>query len=302
MPIRLRSLPAERVAGSSRHEYRENTMGYKTIVVSLNDVDRAEVVLNAATLIATRQEAHLIGLYVIPAVQVYPAIAMQITPEIMDSQRQFYEDRASEVKALFDKVTSAAGISAEWHQMDSQGSIIADAVIAYARNVDLVVAGQVDPDGEAMVEVDMIERLLLESGRPVLVIPSAGKFDEIGQKVTVAWNAKREASRAVFDALPLLKQSKKTTILCVNPDEDEDGIAGTEIATTLARHGVNVEVQRSVVRDISVGDEILARISDSGSDLVVMGGYGKSRMREFLFGGASRDILHHMTVPVLISH
>jgi nucleotide-binding universal stress UspA family protein len=302
MPIRLRSLPAERVAGSSRHEYRENTMGYKTIVVSLNDVDRAEVVLNAATLIATRQEAHLIGLYVIPAVQVYPAIAMQITPEIMDSQRQFYEDRASEVKALFDKVTSAAGISAEWHQMDSQGSIIADAVIAYARNVDLVVAGQVDPDGEAMVEVDMIERLLLESGRPVLVIPSAGKFDEIGQEVTVAWNAKREASRAVFDALPLLKQSKKTTILCVNPDEDEDGIAGTEIATTLARHGVNVEVQRSVVRDISVGDEILARISDSGSDLVVMGGYGKSRMREFLFGGASRDILHHMTVPVLISH
>jgi len=277
-------------------------MGYKTIVVSLNDVDRAEVVLNAATLIATRQEAHLIGLYVIPAVQVYPAIAMQITPEIMDSQRQFYEDRASEVKALFDKVTSAAGISAEWHQMDSQGSIIADAVIAYARNVDLVVAGQVDPDGEAMVEVDMIERLLLESGRPVLVIPSAGKFDEIGQEVTVAWNAKREASRAVFDALPLLKQSKKTTILCVNPDEDEDGIAGTEIATTLARHGVNVEVQRSVVRDISVGDEILARISDSGSDLVVMGGYGKSRMREFLFGGASRDILHHMTVPVLISH
>jgi len=277
-------------------------MGYKTIVVSLNDVDRAEVVLNAATLIATRQEAHLIGLYVIPAVQVYPAIAMQITPEIMDSQRQFYEDRASEVKALFDKVTSAAGISAEWHQMDSQGSIIADAVIAYARNVDLVVAGQVDPDGEAMVEVDMIERLLLESGRPVLVIPSAGKFDEIGQKVTVAWNAKREATRAVFDALPLLKQSKKTTILCVNPDEDEDGIAGTEIATTLARHGVNVEVQRSVVRDISVGDEILARISDSGSDLVVMGGYGKSRMREFLFGGASRDILHHMTVPVLISH
>jgi len=277
-------------------------MGYKTIVVSLNDVDRAEVVLNAATLIATRQEAHLIGLYVIPAVQVYPAIAMQITPEIMDSQRQFYEDRASEVKALFDKVTSAAGISAEWHQMDSQGSIIADAVIAYARNVDLVVAGQVDPDGEAMVEVDMIERLLLESGRPVLVIPSAGKFDEIGQEVTVAWNAKREATRAVFDALPLLKQSKKTTILCVNPDEDEDGIAGTEIATTLARHGVNVEVQRSVVRDISVGDEILARISDSGSDLVVMGGYGKSRMREFLFGGASRDILHHMTVPVLISH
>lgn len=297
----MSSLRPQRVAGSAVSN-REITMGYKTIVVSLNDVDRAQTVIDAAALIAARNNAHLIGLYVIPAVQVYPAIAMQITPEIMDSQRQFYEERAEDVKALFEKMTETTGISAEWHQMDSEGSIIADAVIAYSRNVDLVIAGQIDRDGEAMVEIDMIERLLLESGRPVLVIPSVGTFKEIGREVTVAWNAKREASRAVFDALPLLKSSNKTTILCVNPDEDHDGIAGTEIATTLARHGVNVEVQRSIVRDISVGDEILARISDLGADLVVMGGYGKSRMREFLFGGASRDILNHMTVPVLISH
>ncbi|WP_137387808.1 universal stress protein [Rhodoligotrophos defluvii] len=276
-------------------------MGYKTIVVSLNDVERASVVLGIATKLAARYAAHLVGLYVIPAVQVYPAIAMQITPEIMDTQRQYYEERAEQVKQLFETATKAQGLSAEWRQVEAEGSIIADVVIAHGRNADLVVAGQVDPDGESMVEIDLCERLLLETGRPVLVIPSAGTFPDIGTEVTIAWNNKREASRAVFDALPLLKQAKRTIILCVNPEEDE-GIAGTEIAASLARHGVNAEIHRSVVKDVSVGDEILSRISDFGSDLVVMGGYGKSRMREFMFGGATRDILHHMTVPVLLSH
>ncbi|WP_342643250.1 universal stress protein [Rhodoligotrophos ferricapiens] len=277
-------------------------MGYKTIVVSLNDVERAGVVLGLAAKLAGRYGAHLLGVYVIPAVQVYPAIAMQITPEIMDTQRQYYEERAEQVKQLFDQTVAAQGLSAEWRQVDAEGSIIADAVVAFGRNADLIIAGQVDPDSETMVEIDLCERLLLETGRPLLVIPSSGSFDDIGTEVTVAWNAKREASRAVFDALPLLKQAKHTVILCVNRDGEDEPLAGTAIAAALARHGVKADIHRSVVKDISVGDEILSRISDFGSDLVVMGGYGKSRMREFMFGGATRDILHHMTVPVLISH
>ncbi|MGF7161939.1 nucleotide-binding universal stress UspA family protein [Rhodoligotrophos appendicifer] len=276
-------------------------MGYKTIVVSLNDVERAGTVLGVATNVAARFDAHVIGVYVIPAVQVYPAIAMQITPEIMDSQRQYYEDRATEVKALFEQATSSKGLSHEWRQVDALGSLIADEVIALGRNADLIVAGQVDPDSDSLVEVDLCERILMETGRPLLAVPSAGHFEELGTHVTVAWAHSRESTRALFDALPLLKGAKQTVVLRVNPDEDES-TSGSEITTTLGRHGVTAEYHRSVAKHISVGDEILSRISDYGSDLVVMGGYGHSRMRELFFGGATRDILQHMTVPVLISH
>ena len=117
----------------------------------------------------------------------------------------------------------------------------------------------------------------------------------------MAWNANREAARAVHDAMPLLTHAESVVVLSVDP-QDERHFAGADIATHLARHGVNVEARRSVAPNIPIGDELLNMASDLGSDLMVMGAYGHSRLREAVFGGVTRHLLRHMTIPVLMSH
>jgi nucleotide-binding universal stress UspA family protein len=148
------------------------------------------------------------------------------------------------------------------------------------------------------------ERLALGSGRPVLVVPYVGRYPEIGRNVVIAWKAGRESARAVFDALPILEQAEQVQILEIEEGGRRRNVlaADTSIAATLARHGIKPAVRTSVAGDISIGDEILSRIADMGADLLVMGAYGHSRMRELVFGGVTRHIAGHMTVPTLFSH
>jgi nucleotide-binding universal stress UspA family protein len=127
----------------------------------------------------------------------------------------------------------------------------------------------------------------------------------MGRNVLVAWNGSREATRAVNDALPILERAEKVTVLAVNPRKgggDHGDIPSADIALHLARHGVKAEASQTVSNELEVGDTILSRLADFGSDLVVMGAYGHSRMRELLMGGVTRELLQHMTVPVLLSH
>jgi nucleotide-binding universal stress UspA family protein len=166
----------------------------------------------------------------------------------------------------------------------------------------LVVLGQDDPEGE---NAGVLEAVLFDSGRPVLAIPFAGKFTTIGKRVLVGWNASREASRAVHDALPLLAKAESTTVFLANPKRglgahgDEPG---ADIARHLARHGLKVDVAKAAADDVSDSTLLLNHASDMGADLLVMGAYGHSRLREFILGGVTRSLLREMTVPVLLSH
>jgi nucleotide-binding universal stress UspA family protein len=150
-----------------------------------------------------------------------------------------------------------------------------------------------------------LEAALIDSGRPVLAIPYAGNFESIGQRVLVGWNASREASRAVHDALPLLAKAESTCVFLANPKR---GLAahgeepGADIARHLARHGLKVEVAKTVADDVADSALLLNHASDMGADLLVMGAYGHSRLREFILGGVTRSLLREMTVPVLLSH
>jgi nucleotide-binding universal stress UspA family protein len=146
---------------------------------------------------------------------------------------------------------------------------------------------------------------VLEVGRPVLVVPSVGQFPTLGQRVLVAWNASREATRAVHDALPLLRRSRRTQVVVINPQGGAGGhgdIPGADIGLHLSRHGVNAVCERISADDVETGALLLSRAADEGADLIVMGAYGHSRLSELVLGGATRHILRHMTVPVLLSH
>jgi nucleotide-binding universal stress UspA family protein len=136
-------------------------------------------------------------------------------------------------------------------------------------------------------------------------VPFLGKTSTFGERVLIAWDNGREAARAVNDALPILKTAKSVTVLSVNPVLSSDGgrrEPGADISLHLARHGVKVEAARAVASDISVGDAIVADIAEDGVDLLVMGAYGHSRLRELMLGGVTRQILGNMFVSVLMSH
>jgi nucleotide-binding universal stress UspA family protein len=167
------------------------------------------------------------------------------------------------------------------------------------------VVGQADPDDPAGSRNDLPEAMAFATGRPVLVVPHIGAPSAVGKTVMLCWNASRESARAAADALPFLQAAEKVIVLVVDPEVSADGHGqepGADVAVWLARHGVKVTVQRDVAADTHIGEVILSRAADHGVDLIVMGIYGHSRLREMVLGGVSRTLLSSMTVPVLMSH
>jgi len=279
-------------------------MSIKTVIVALNEVGLNEKVMAAAAELGTRFEAHVIGLYIIPAAEVYPVIGEGLSTQVYAGHRDYYVEHADEVEEAFETQMTLNGVKHEWRMVDVKSSLIADGVMPHSFHADLIIVPQKperinldDPD--TLVENDFTERVIMESGRPVLVIPTAGTFSDIGQQVLVGWNGTRESARTAFYAIPFMQDSKNVTVTWVNSPEE---LPGTQLATCLARHGVTATATASVNKDIPVGEELLSTASDLGADLLVIGAYGHSRLREFVLGGVTRTILDKMTIPVLISH
>jgi nucleotide-binding universal stress UspA family protein len=139
----------------------------------------------------------------------------------------------------------------------------------------------------------------------VLVVPYTGEFATIGRRPMVAWNARREAARAVSSAMPLLRQAQEVQVTTFNARAGRGGhgdMPGADIAAFLARHGVKTTVSGSSSKDVDIGNQMLSRTDEFQADLLVMGGYGHSRAYEFVMGGATRTLLESMTVPVLFAH
>jgi nucleotide-binding universal stress UspA family protein len=278
-------------------------MSYKTILVHLNDERRVAGLIDAATSLGQRYDAHVIALYVMPPIPTYGPTAFGAG--YIQSALQTFRDEADRVRVAFESASRGRPIIPEWRLVEPGERSVADCIVEQGRCADLIIIGQRDRDFDFSSVLDVPERIIIESGRPVLVIPNAGRFPKIGERVTIAWHARREATRAVFDALPLLQHADRVRIVWVNPQDDRAlarDLPGAEIAATLARHGVKCETATAVSREISVGDVILSGLTDDAADLLVMGAWGHSRMRELVFGGATRHILEHMTVPVLMSH
>lgn len=276
-----------------------------TILVSLNDVDRAKELLGIAAMLASRDDAHVIGLYVIPAVYIHPGISAHVTADVVDWGRRYFQDRVDKVKELFDEAVNKHGFKGEWRQEEGMSHLVSTAVVEHGRQVDLIIASQGGPNSDNGCEPDYAERIVMDAGRPVLLVPNAGTFGTVAENVVFGWNATRESARAAFDAVPYLKEGAKAHVMWVDSDLQKysDGVLpGAELATALARHGIDAISEPTTAQDIDPADVLLNRVSDVGADMLVMGAYGHSRLRELVFGGATRKMLDQMTVPVLMSH
>ena len=164
--------------------------------------------------------------------------------------------------------------------------------------------GQAEQDDILAIRDLMTEAVLFESGRPVLAVPYIGPDEAKIRNVIVAWDGRREASRAANEALPLLSKAETVSVVVVGDSAPSarTGEPGADLALHLTRHGVNVSVKRISDAGIDVTNALLSHAADSEADLIVMGGYGHSRLREFVLGGATRGILGSMTLPVLMAH
>lgn len=264
----------------------------KDIFIHLDAAASTESRLDVALGLAQRHGAALVGLFAQSDPAVPGAIGEWPTP--------WYKAAAANSQQSFAAKAAAAGVTAEWHDAltGSYESIIVR-VIAGARNADLAVIGQ--PEGGG-VPVELAEQVILQGGRPVLVVPYAGRFSAIGERVMVAWNGGREAARALGDAMPILRQARDVRLECVVHSGKDQHWDLSAVAAHLSRNRVPAKVETLAIEQIGVMDSLLSRAADLGADMMVMGAHGHYGFPNLSRGAGTRFMLRHMTVPVLFSN
>ncbi len=274
----------------------------KDIIVNLSVTEAGSVVGKYAVSVAAALQAHLTGVAFIYDPVVPISGAGYIPAEVIETQREDSETAAAAAIKSFTTASEQAGISAEPLTTGASLAAAGDQFARMARRFDLAIVGQAQPEISSIEQI-IGETALFESGRPVLMVPYIQMNPFKIDNVMICWDGSRTAARAVADAIPLLRDSGRVEIVIVaNERGKQDEIEGADIGQHLARHGLKVDVHRISGGDIAVGDALLSHAADSGADFMVMGGYGHSRLREFVLGGVTRSIFESMTVPVLISH
>lgn len=270
-------------------------MSLKDLMVHLDSGERTKVRLEIAVAIARRHQARLLG--------VFGQRAEPDTVGIVATwPSEEYAAAAKASKAQFE--TATAGLEkAEWHDINrgSDAELLRQ-ITDIARYADLVVIGQHDESAKVYVPSELPEEMVLNSGRPVLLIPYIGDFAPQFERPLVAWNNSREAAHAVNDALPLIENCREVTVVSLDTQHDAAAVASAELSRHLACHGIQAKTDVLMVNDIGIMDMLLNRITDRDGDLLVMGAHGHIGFPFVSRGGGTKHILRHMTVPVLMSH
>lgn len=273
-------------------------MAIKHVLVHLDSQRNLKSTAEAACGIAAASDAHVTGFYTIPRISIPTYAESRIPAEVVKAHDEAAEEEASKAEKEFATIAGNAGCLMDWQAVKGY----ADKLINdQARYTDLVVMGQASPSKPSPHAVAVENHVIMGCARPVMMIPRAGIDGAVGNRILVAWNGSREAVRAVNDAMPLLERAKHVEVLSIDAGRDDRDIPGADICQYLARHGVNAEAA-TVKKKASTTETLLARAKDSSANLVVMGAYGHSRLREFVLGGATFNMLQHADVAVLMSH
>jgi nucleotide-binding universal stress UspA family protein len=274
----------------------------KDIVVNLTVGTARDPAADYAVSIAKTFGAHLAGV-AFAYEPVLPAImGADIPDSVIEEQREDNEKAAKIAVTRFDAAAATAAISRHSRMVTASLAGAAETFGKIARQFDISVVGQSERNKVGPEEL-IVEGALFGSGRPTIVVPYIQKAAIKLDRIVVCWNGGRTAARAMADAMPLLKRAKAVEVLIVGTDAGKtDEPSGAEIGQHLARHELNVEVKHIAAGNLKVSGAILAYAAENATDLLVMGGYGHSRLREFILGGTTRGVLKAMTVPTLMSH
>jgi nucleotide-binding universal stress UspA family protein len=271
-------------------------MDFRDILVHIDNSPQCAARLALAIMLAKEHEGHLTGLYV-------------ITHDYNEPAGESLSLKVQEAKEMFRGLTTGAGIGAEWFPVDWAviGNNMVEILNYYAHTKDLVIIGQTDPTvmGNG-IPPDLPERVVLGSGRPVLVVPYAGAFNTVGEKIIVAWREGQASARAVNDAMPFLLTAKKVSVLSIRSASDPAAAViqpSADICAHLEQyHNIRVNKEDLVTGEIPVANILMNYAWENGCDLIVMGVYAKTSRGTVRLGPVASHILKHMTLPVLMSH
>jgi nucleotide-binding universal stress UspA family protein len=267
-------------------------MTYRTILVALAGDSGLEAHLQTAQALARRFDAMLVGSHIMPPPFIPIADGEAVTyvlPELIEAQRKANQQANERIQAAFQRICGT-GPSAVWQEAEGDPErLLAEA----ARTADLVLAAKSAGEGRAGSQV--VEQLAMAAGVPVLMSPP-GASEAIGTSIIAGWNGSREAARALHEALPFLCSAERVVLCAVGQEAARDLEAA---AAMLRRHGAAVQPQAIDEPDGDAGTILLAQAAAHGADLLVMGTYGHARLRELVFGGATRHVLRQATLPVL---
>jgi nucleotide-binding universal stress UspA family protein len=279
-------------------------MQIKTILVYVPSEKSAAPTVESVLKIAGTRSAHVIGLHLVPDLPVYGEFPAEVSQEVIERLQKAGSDAAAAAQRAFEAAFSLGHVTHEWRSFVASYIAGGDLIAQQGRSADLIVCAK-PADDSPDAWSDFAETALMRCGRPVLVLPGGTGAEHIGRHAVIAWNDTREAARAVFDSLDLLREAETVRAVTVIDDEEERAAAeayGTPLIAALGRHGIRVSFEIAFASKGSTGETILSKLAGGDCDLLVMGGYSKSRFREMIFGGVSRDILRETWVPALLSH
>lgn len=271
----------------------------KSILVHVDPSSQGAARLQAARSLAEQHGADVLALYgAVPRALQFP-YAEGMSAQLMGELSALDDARRSEARKLFDDAVAGGLQRATW--LDPVEAMSLRDFSRRALYADLVIVGQRQREqlAETGVPGDFVESVLIDSGRPLLVVPYIGTRGSIGRTIMVAWKESRETARAVAAALPLLERAERVHVASWGkaPESQPD-----ELIAYLHRHGAAATTHHYGEETGDIGAFILSAAADLDADMLVMGGYGHSRAREWVLGGATRAVLEAMTVPVLMAH
>lgn len=276
--------------------------GFKDILVNLPVNEGNPAFVDFALSMADMFQAHVTGLAFAYKVAMMGVPFESFASDMIAAQEEKSENAAKNAVAQFEKAAQRANILSQARVISAQPSEAPTSFSFLARRFDLSLFSQTPPDSLGPEDI-ILESALFESGRPIMVVPYIQKDALKLDHVMLCWDGGPSAARAINDALPFLRRAKAIEVVTVAEEgKKSDSLPGFEIARHLARHNLKIDSRNLPAAGISVADAILSYMSDSGTSLVVMGGYGHSRLREFVLGGTTRTMLQSMTAPIFMAH
>lgn len=272
-------------------------MGLKDLLVLVDSDTASRQRVDYALDIASRFDARVTAMALIPYPYVPAMVGVHIPPDLMQAQVREGERAADQALHAAEEAARSRGRPLVGLRAAGSVETLEQSFTQAAHLADLCLVGQPD---EASIAL-LAEAAFLRTGRPAIIVPTIGAKPGPVRRAMIAWNGSREAARAAHDALPFLLEAERAIVLSVDASEGDE-VSGSDLAAHLARHGVRAEASAAPSGELTMGEAILARAVDESADLLVMGGYGHSRMRELILGGATRQILRQMSVPTLMSH
>lgn len=280
-------------------------MSFKSLQVFVDDSEASGKRLETAIAMAEAHGAHLDACALLEQPAYYYGIGSEVAADVYLEDVERVKQLAEEVASKAGKRLAEAGHDGGVSWETGVPAAVSELAARHARYADLALIGQPFDGPQETLLMKIFEGVLFDSGRPFAVVPHGWTAGTFGKRVMIAWTPRKEAARAVADAMPFLEAAEAVHVAVVDPetgDTDHGPEPGADLATSLARHDVKVSVDQLPSAGQTVTRRLVKHAEESGVDLIVMGGYGHWRLREILFGGVTREMLRTSPLPLILAH